>query len=178
MPELVAPTTAVRRSFLAALAEFRAEGRLGAADRTMLAWNAPGTDEPDEFARYVAALRALALPDGPRPDGWVPCTELWYVDGADWLGRIGIRHALTPALEEIGGHIGYDVRPSVRRRGHATAMLRAGLTVARGLGIESALLTCDRDNVASRTVIEHAGGVLEDRRGDTLRFRVPTKGST
>jgi predicted acetyltransferase len=74
----------------------------------------------------------------------------------------------------MGGHIGYDVRPSARRRGHATAMLRAALPVARGLGIESALVTCDEDNVASRKVIEANGGVFEDQRGDKLRFWIPT----
>ena len=54
-------------------------------------------------------------------------------------------------------------------------MLRAGLLVARDLGIEQALLTCDWDNVGSRTIIERAGGVLEDRRGVKLRYWVPTR---
>ena len=75
----------------------------------------------------------------------------------------------------MGGHIGYDVRPSARRRGHATAMLRGALIVARGLGIESALVTCSVDNVGSRTVIERNGGVLEDERAGKLRFWVPTR---
>jgi predicted acetyltransferase len=175
LPELVPPIATVHRSYLAALAEFRAEGRLGAEDATMLASAARGVpDDPEAFDHYVAGLRALALPETPRPDGWVPCTELWYVDGAEWLGHLNLRHRLTPHLTEVGGHIGYDVRPSARRNGHATAMLPDGLAVARGLGIESALLTCDHDNVASRRVIEKAGGVLEDQRGDKLRFWVPT----
>jgi predicted acetyltransferase len=46
-----------------------------------------------------------------------------------------------------------------RRRGHATAMLRQALPIARGLGIDRALVTCDVDNVASRKVIERNGGV-------------------
>ena len=53
-------------------------------------------------------------------------------------------------------------------------MLRAVLPHAHALGIESALLTCDEDNVASAKVIEAAGGVLEDRRGIKLRYWVPT----
>lgn len=65
------------------------------------------------------------------------------------LGRLAIRHRLTLQLREVGGHIGYHVRPSARRYGHATAMGRAALPVARNLGIESALLTCDITNVAS-----------------------------
>ncbi|NJC68422.1 GNAT family N-acetyltransferase [Planosporangium thailandense] len=177
MPQLTAPTAAVRRSYLAGLAEFRAEGRLGPDDHSMLGWAARDVPEdPAGFERYTAMIRALALPDGPRPEGWVPCSELWYVDDDEWLGHLNLRHRLTPGLLEVGGHIGYDVRPSARRRGHATAMLREGLAVARSLGIESALLTCDHDNAASRRVIEKAGGVLEDQRGDKLRFWVPTEG--
>jgi predicted acetyltransferase len=53
-------------------------------------------------------------------------------------------------------------------------MLAAALPLARELGIESALLTCDADNVGSRRVIEQNGGVLEDVRGDKMRFWVPT----
>lgn len=105
----------------------------------------------------------------------MPCTTLWYVDGQTYVGRLAIRHRLTPRLLEAGGHIGFDVRPSARRRGHATAMLRSALPVALELGIDSALLTCDIDNVASRRVIEANGGELEDERRGRLRFWVPTR---
>jgi predicted acetyltransferase len=104
----------------------------------------------------------------------VPATELWWAEGDKFIGRIGIRHRLTPALLEMGGNIGYDVRPSARRRGHATAMLAAALVVAREIGIDRALVTCDVDNVGSRAVIERNGGVLEDERAGKLRFWVPT----
>jgi predicted acetyltransferase len=96
------------------------------------------------------------------------------VDGCEYLGRLSIRHSLTPWLLDFGGHIGYGIRPSARRRGHATAMFRACLPVASRLGIDPALLTCDVSNLASRRVIEAGGGVLEDRRGEKLRFWVPT----
>lgn len=74
----------------------------------------------------------------------------------------------------MGGHIGYDVRRSRRRAGHATAMLAATLPVAHRLGIDPALVTCDADNVGSRRVIEANGGVLEDERNGKLRFWLPT----
>jgi predicted acetyltransferase len=176
--ELSEPTVRVRQSFLAGMAEFQDEGRGGVADETMIgseirefgqAWSVP-----DGFADYVRFLREQALEDSPRPEGYVPSTSLWWVEGEEYLGRIAIRHRLTERLLEVGGHIGYDVRPSARRRGHATAMLAAALPMARELGIESALLTCDVDNVGSRKVIEHNGGVLEDVRGDKMRFWVPT----
>ena len=179
MAELSVPTERVRVSFLAAMAEFQQEGRGSVADQSMIGseirtFGPTWSSAPDGFARYVEWLLAQAREDTPRPRGYVPATTLWWVQDDDYLGRIAVRHRLTPWLLEEGGHIGYDVRPSARRRGHATAMLRAALPVARGIGIASALVTCDVDNVASRKVIERNGGVLEDQRGGKLRFWVPT----
>ena len=100
----------------------------------------------------------------------MPCTTWWWVDGRSWLGRIAVRHRLTPALLELGGHIGYDVRPSARRRGHATAMLHAVLPHAVALGIGRVLVTCDVDNAPSQRVIEANGGRFEDERAGKLRY--------
>lgn len=130
--------------------------------------------DPAEFASYARRLRADAQEESPRPDGYVPATTLWWVNDEVYLGRLTIRHRLTTHLRDVGGHIGYDVRPSARRRGHATAMLAAAFPVARGLGIDSVLVTCYHDNIASRKVIETNGGVLKDQRGGKLRYWVPT----
>lgn len=174
MPSLISPDVRLKDSFLAAMAEFAAEGRTGDGSgigNDLARWT--GRWESDEgFAAYVAEKVAererVADPD------WVLCTNLWWVDGDEYVGRMSIRHELNDWLREVGGHIGYDVRRSRRREGHATAMLAAALRVARGLGIEQALLTCDVDNVASRLVIERNGGVLEDERRGKLRYWVPT----
>jgi len=178
MPDLVTPTTTVHESFLAAMEEFRTEGRGGLGDDSMIgnemrrfgdSW---GT--PEGFERYTKYVRDQSLEESPRPPGYVPCTTLWWVEGDDYLGRIAIRHRLTPWLLEAGGHIGYDVRKSARLKGHATAMLRQCLPVTNRLGIDPALITCDDDNLASRKVIEANGGIFEDQRGNKLRFWVPT----
>jgi predicted acetyltransferase len=176
VPELVEPTVAVHASFLAAMQEFADEGRTG--DNTMVGrdlaeWDSRWTTDHG-FAAYVGAIVRDREEDAPRKPGWVPCTTLWWVDGSAYLGRIAIRHRLTPGLREVGGHIGYDVRPSARRRGHATAMLAAALPVAAGLGVDPALVTCDDTNVGSRKVIEANGGIFADQRGVKLRYWVPT----
>ena len=176
MPELIPPTPRVRASFIKSVEEFLAEGRGG--HNTMLGdWRALfearwHTDEG--FTAFVDHLHADALPDSPRPDHHVPQSTWWLVEGDEYLGRISCRHRLTEWLLEYGGHIGYEVRPSARRRGHATRMLRDVRPHVAALGIDPALLTCDHDNVGSRTVIESAGGVFEDRRGEKLRYWVPT----
>lgn len=98
------------------------------------------------------------------PPGRVPATMLLALVGDDVVGRVHLRHELTDALLQEGGHIGYGVRPGFRRRGFATQMLQQALELARGLGIESALVTCDDDNPGSIRTIERCGGQLEDRR--------------
>jgi predicted acetyltransferase len=178
MPGFSPPTSRVRLSFIAAMEEFRAEGRGSAMDDTMLGREIRdfGLDwqDPGRFDAYTSYLRDQARADAPRRPGYVPSTTLWWVDGDEYLGRLAIRHRLTPRLTNLGGHIGYDVKPSARRQGHATAMLAAALPLARARGIDPALVTCDESNAGSRRVIEANGGVLEDKRGSELRFWVPT----
>ena len=178
---LGAPTVLVHSSFLAAVAEFRGEGRGDAADSTEIGREirefGASWSSPEGFAGYVGWLLDQAREDAPRPEGYVPATTLWLMDDDEYLGRIAIRHRLTDRLRQAGGHIGYDVRPSARGRGHATRMLRDALTVARGLGITTAVLTCEIDNAASLRVIERNGGVRQDRCGTKWRYHVPTAGS-
>ncbi len=181
-PRLAAPATRFRESFLAALAEAHREGRHPELDETLLR-------APDEFGRYVAALRddvrspgataryvwSLRGKEPPyQPGGYVPQTTLWWAQGDEYLGRVSIRHRLTLHLLYEGGHIGYEVRPSARGRGHATAMLAAALPLAAELGVECALIDCDPGNIASRRVIEKNGGVLDGEYDDELYFWVPT----
>ena len=74
---------------------------------------------------------------------------------------MSIRHTLSDHLREFGGHIGYEIRPSARRRGYGTLILKLALERARELGISPVLVTCDVDNLGSRGVIEANGGELE-----------------
>lgn len=176
MPELITPSIRCHQSFVAAMEEFAAEGRGAPSDESMVGSDlrAPSWRSEEGFAEYVTTLVADREEASPRPANYVPSTTLWWVDGDEYIGRIAIRHRLTEWLLEEGGHIGYDIRSSRRRQGHATAMLAAALPVTHDLGIDPALITCDDDNVASRLVIEHAGGVYEDTRDIKRRYWVPT----
>lgn len=84
------------------------------------------------------------------------------------LGAIALRHELNDFLREAGGHIGYGVRPSVRRRGLAGWALGQVLDRAWDRGLDRVLITCDVDNEVSRRIIESRGGVLEDVRDTVL----------
>ena len=122
--------------------------------------------------RYALALRDfdtyLQKIDAARrgqdlPEGWVPSTEFWLEHRGQILACARLRLALTPGLEHEGGHVGYDVRPSMRRRGYGTALLGLVLAEARARGIDRVRVTCDDDNVGSVKVIERNGGVLAGR---------------
>jgi len=141
-------------------------------------WRASGDD------RYADALTSFAdFLDRLEREGdesrlserRVPSSHFWLLDGT---GRVlacsRLRHRLVPQLEREGGHIGYDVRPSARRRGVGTRLLAYTLDEARTLGIERVLVTCDHDNHASARVIEKNGGVeiepsVSDRTGQRVR---------
>jgi predicted acetyltransferase len=173
-PHLRRPHTRFRTSFADAVAEFRGEGLddRTRSDQDLTAY--AGWSTVDGVADYVRAITVDAEDEALLAPGQVPSTRLWWTRGGEYLGRVDVRHRLTPGLTEVGGHIGYAVRPSARRRGHATAALRLMLAIAAEHGIDPALVTCDVDNVGSRRVIEANGGVLEDTRGEKLRFWVPT----
>jgi predicted acetyltransferase len=99
------------------------------------------------------------------PAGWVPGTTFFLIDEGRILGVANLRHRLTERLRQFGGHVGYSVRPSARRRGHATRLLDGIKEVAREMGMRRLLVTCDADNLASARVIEKCGGRFE---GETI----------
>lgn len=163
MTQLVTPDARWHASWAASMLEFGDEYPHGSG----LGDPRPAYDEQGcrEFAAWLLASERVV----PRPD-WVTCTFLWITDGEEVIGSIAVRHRLTEWLLEHGGHIGYSIRPSRRREGHASRALALALDRARDLGLDRVLLTCDLDNVASRRTIEANGGVPEDVRGDTRRY--------
>ena len=92
----------------------------------------------------------------------VPCDVYFGVYDNKIMGIIAVRHKLNKDLLKIGGHIGYSVRPSERRKGYASAMLALALEECKKLNIKKVLLTCRKDNIASARTIIKNGGVLEN----------------
>ena len=97
------------------------------------------------------------------PQGLVTATQYLYVREEDSkiVGMIQIRHYFNDYLEKFGGHIGYSVAPSERRKGYASRMLRDVLPECRKLGLDRVLVTCDHDNEGSRKTILNNGGVYD-----------------
>lgn len=88
----------------------------------------------------------------------VPASMLAAEVSGEVVGRLSVRHTLNEFLAREGGHLGFAVRPQHRRNGYATEILRQGLIVARSLGVDRALVTCDEDNLGSAAIIERCGG--------------------
>ncbi len=78
------------------------------------------------------------------------------------VGMIDCRTVLTDFLRQYGGHIGYCIRPTERRKGYAKEQLRLALETYRAAGEERVLITCDPENPASERTILANGGVLEN----------------
>lgn len=102
--------------------------------------------------------------DATVPEGKVASDSYIAVRSSDnkIVGTIDFRHHINhPILEVWGGHIGYAVRPTERKKGYATEMLRLNLINCKVYGLDRVLVTCDEDNIASKTVIQNNGGVFE-----------------
>ncbi|GMU59176.1 MAG: hypothetical protein AMXMBFR34_09390 [Myxococcaceae bacterium] len=106
-------------------------------------------------------LRDLRGEVPPKP-GHVPRIVRWLVAGPRYLGWVSIRLELNESLRRMGGHVGYAIRPSERRKGYGMLAMQLAMPVVRHLGITRALVTCDETNVASRKIIERNGGALEN----------------
>ncbi len=171
MARLIAPDVSYYSSWLEGSVEFDGAHRDGGGGED---WPLEQLRDLPSFRRFVDTLVNDALPESPRKPGYVPCTYLWIVEGDTFLGSLAIRHELNDYLLNEGGHIGYSVRPSARRRGHAAKALAAALPVACELGIRRVLITCDEDNVGSRATIEKNGGMYEDTRNGKRRYWADT----
>ena len=147
--KLARPNLRFQASFLEALTEFqRVDARYLEMDCAWLG---------QHFDYYVdSLLRHVHYPRAGR----VPESIFWLVQDNDFIGRVSVRHELNDNLSQLGGHIGYEIRPPRRRQGFGTLICKLGLDYARGLGLQRVLITCDDTNVGSRKIIEANGGQL------------------
>ncbi|MFN2414557.1 MAG: GNAT family N-acetyltransferase [Pyrinomonadaceae bacterium] len=153
---MIEPTEELAAALHAMAEEYQAAGD----DRYKLAL--------EDFHAYFRSLVKYAKGVN-LPSGHVPSSTFWLVSGGGRvIGRSSLRHQLTTELAHEGGHIGYDIRPSERRKGYGTLILKLTLERAREKGLRRVFITCDADNVGSAKVIEKNGGGL---RGQEVSHR-------
>ena len=74
-----------------------------------------------DFDTYLESLEVKNDKEGLVPDSTFFCLD---TDRNIFVGAVNIRHYLNDALLLNGGHIGDGVRPSERRKGYATEMIK------------------------------------------------------
>lgn len=111
------------------------------------------------FDVYLNSLEVKDDKEGLVPDSTFFCLD---TDRNIFIGAVNIRHYLNEALLLNGGHIGDGVRPSERRKGYATEMIKLALEECRKLGIDKVLMMCDKENIGSARSTQKNGGILEN----------------
>jgi Predicted acetyltransferase len=153
MVGLVFPTLEMERDALAYRQEFFNYGE---------EWihGSAGLSRAESYPTWIEKIND----DLTRDDGeHIPGAVYFAVDEGFIVGMIAVRYKLNDYLLKFGGHIGYGVRPSQRRKGYASQMLELALEKCRALGIGRVLITCDDDNIGSARTAEKNGGVLENK---------------
>ena len=142
-------------------------------DNKELAMNGDnGLDEAETYEDWLIWLDNI---EAGKHEYLLPSSTYFAMIDGKIVGIVDIRHKLNDFLLKAGGHIGYSVHPSERRKGYATEILRLALEKCRQRGIEKVLVTCDKDNVGSQKTILYNCGVLENELQDesgnaTLRY--------
>jgi predicted acetyltransferase len=169
--KLVKPTVELREEYLDFYDEWKASGE------DMVPWVIK--KDPAKFDDMIQSLHDAEIGEN-LPAGWVPDSTYWLMTDHNRLaGVVNIRHSLTEKLLNIGGHIGYGIRPSERRKGYATKLLSLSLQKTKELGIKKTLVVCDKWNEASKRTILNNGGkpdldFIEEDGNVILRYWIDT----
>ena len=153
--KLISPDTNYKESYQNLILDFKKEGD----PLTPFTLKEDYTD----FDSLVERLKGYSKGIGISST-FVKHESFWLVDSQQQIvGTSNLRLKLTDSLKRIGGHIGYGVKPSKRRKGYATKILEKTLEVAKSYGIMEVLLTCDHNNIGSIKTIINNGGKLESQ---------------
>ena len=118
-------------------------------------------DKTESYEEWLTLVTRNADPKTVS-ENWVVTDTFFAVRESDdrIIGMIDLRHALNEFLKDLG-NCGYSVRPSERRKGYATEMLCKLRTAAREVNMKELHISVEKDNTASRKVIQKNGGVYE-----------------
>jgi len=116
----------------------------------------------EDFEAYLKSLEMYRT-GKDLPEGHVGSNVFFLLIEDKMVGSGSLRHELSKTLAVYGGHIGYAVRPSERRKGYGSLILHLTLEKAREFGFKRVFITCDTDNIASSKIIKKNGGRLENQ---------------
>ncbi|WP_369297811.1 GNAT family N-acetyltransferase [uncultured Neglectibacter sp.] len=122
-----------------------------------------GLHKCESAEEWIAKVKKLSTPE-TCPRDHISDTQYLAVRESDdkLVGMIDLRHHIDhPVLSMFGGHIGYSVLPSERRKGYAKEMLRQCLEKARERGLTWVMISCNIHNSGSERTILANGGVFQ-----------------
>ncbi|MFA6322330.1 MAG: GNAT family N-acetyltransferase [Candidatus Buchananbacteria bacterium] len=158
MIKFVKPTIKYQKTFLAGVKEIQKVDKELHMDLQLLDLVAVKKD----FKSYLKKIREREKGIN-LPQGYISSSDYWLIVNNQFAGKAALRHKLTSDLKKSGGHIGYIIRPSFRKKGYGTKILQLALLKAKKLGLKKVLMTCDDTNTGSQKIIEKNGGVLENK---------------
>ena len=148
--KLIEPNTIYKITYLEMMDEWRSSGE------ELVPFTLEfDTSDFEKFIRYTNSFKTI------NPEGFVHHSTFWLItDNEEIAGVSNLRHYLNERLLTEGGHIGFGIRPSFRRKGYASKLLELTLLEAKKLDIAKVLLTCDKSNTGSSKTIQKNKGVL------------------
>lgn len=134
----------------------------------------PDKDATEEEFRNQVLPRLINNAKGiDLPKDWIPYSTWFLWADGKVVGLFRIRHHLTPALRECGGHIGYSIHPAHRGKGYATKGLSLAIAEAKKIIPEDYLImSVHKDNIASRRVQEKNGARIVADKGTYYVTRI------
>lgn len=119
--------------------------------------------DANDYGEYLEIVRRYST-GVDIPADRVPSDIFFLVNEDDKkiLGAIDIRYELTEYLLKYGGNIGYGIRPTERKKGYASEMLKLALDICREKGLKKVLITCDKKNLGSARTMINNGAILEN----------------
>ena len=148
--KLIKPTTNLKTEYLEMLEDWKKK------DDKLVPFSLKY--DTSDFKKFIEVNKNFEI---NSEKGFVCHSTFWLINEENKIvGTSNIRHSLNDNLLIEGGHIGYGIRPTQRRKGYATKILELSLKEAKRLGIKKALLTCNKDNIGSAKVIIKNGGIF------------------
>lgn len=135
--KLIFPSKEYQNQILEYKKEFQAEGEIMAGTA--------GLEKVENLDEWFSMLNNNSKEETVAKE-FVPASTYLAIRLVDnkLIGIIDIRHRLNDYLLQSGGHIGYSVRKSERKKGYAKEMLNLALEKCKDMNIEKVLITCDK----------------------------------